>query len=80
MVEVQGFKTVLKIRYKSFLVYLGTRGKLTNITVIKRFAFKVLAGKLDNLSFGSEGKKELEKVTKGRFLQRRSQPHIEIVL
>ena len=58
---------VLRIRYKSFLVYLGIMGAVARITATRRFALRGPVGWSDkSLSDSGIGEKS-KRVTEGRF-------------
>ena len=68
MVRAQASKMILRIRGRSSLVYLGIEGAVVEITV--GYNLKGPAGWSDSLLPNSRGRKESERVTKERFLQR----------
>ena len=68
MVRAWAYKKILKIYYKSSLVYLGMRNIAIGITAIGRYGPRYLASWLDNLSSKSRGEKESRKATKRCFL------------
>lgn len=78
MVGAQASKMVLKIRYKFFLIYLGTKGAAIGTTA--RDSPKGLADWLDNLSFNSRSGKGSGKATKRRSLQGQPRLWTNIIL
>lgn len=68
MIEAQASKTVLKIRCKSFLVYLGAKDIVLGIIAIRRLAPKSLASCSDNLLSDLGAREKSEGVTEECFL------------
>ena len=69
MVGAQASRTVLKIRYKSFLVYLKTAEVVGGTIRMGSFASRGPIGWLDNLFPDSEGDREKSE----RAIEKRSQ-------
>lgn len=55
---------VLKIRCKSFSVYLGIRVKVAEMKTIERFALGSLADWSNNFFPNSKGREKLRRITK----------------
>lgn len=72
MVRVWAFRTVFKIRCKSFLVYFGTARAEAGMTVTGNFIPRNLAGWLKNSDLGNGEKSR--RVTKGHFGQKWPRP------
>lgn len=73
MVGAQTSKIVLRICYKSFLVYLGTRGAMVMIIAIEKFASRSPVDWSDNLSSNlGEGEVESKRVIEEHFLQKQT--------
>ena len=86
--EAQTSRTVLKIRYKSSLQYLGTLVAAAGASATEDFISKGPTGWLDNLSFDWKGGKEsggaiegaMEGVIEGRSRQGCLRSWIEVIL
>ena len=64
MIRAQVFKTILKICYKFFLVYLEIKSLMT-----EKFGPKRLVNSSNNLLSNLRGGKELKRATKRRSVQ-----------
>lgn len=66
MVRAQASRTVLRIRYKSFSIYLGIKGIVAGMKAIERFTPKDSADWLNNSSFDSKSGKKSKRVMEER--------------
>ena len=71
MVGVQASKTVLKISYQSFLIYLEIKSAVVGTTTMGRLAPKSPVGLLDNLLSNFKGGEESKRVTEEHYLRGR---------
>lgn len=69
VIGARASKTVLRIRCKFSLIYLGIAGIMAETIAIGRFAFKGSTGWSNNSSPNLGGREESKKATKERFLQ-----------
>ena len=81
MVEAKTSRIVLKIRYKSFLIYLEIAEAAVGTTKTESFILRNPVGWSDNLSsdLGGSGEK-LERVTEGYSRRGWLWPHIKVIL
>ena len=80
MVGAWAFRTVLKMHYKSSLVYLGTGGAAGKITATEKCALKGLASWSDISLSDSRGGEESRKGMERSFLWRQPRPWTEVIL
>ena len=74
LVKVWTFKTILKICYKSSLIYLEIESLEVRMIIIKKFALGNSVSWSYNLLSNLENREKLKKVTKRRSLQKQSWP------